>query len=88
MKIVDENFEVITIDDVDLSKGYLTTTMMIREDAEPIDDITKFAWADEDYEEVQQYLLYREKTDEPTPEERIAALEEQLTAAKILLGVE
>ena len=25
---------------------------------------------------------------EPTPEERIAALEEQLTAAKILLGLE
>ena len=27
-------------------------------------------------------------TPEPTPEERIAALEEQLKAAKILLGVE
>ena len=31
---------------------------------------------------------YQHPTKEPTPEERIAALEEELAAAKILLGLE
>ena len=86
MKLVNESFEVITMDEVDLTKGYLTTVTLIRDDAEPIDDITKFAWDDTDYEEAQQYRLYKERPPEPTPsnEERIAELE---AALDLLLGV-
>lgn len=86
MKLVNESFEVITMDEVDLTKGYLTTVTLIRDDAEPIDNITKFAWDDADYEEAQQYRLYKEQPTEPTPsnEERIAELE---SALDLLLGV-
>lgn len=71
MRVVNENFETIT--EYDLSKGYLTTTIVIREDAEPIDDINKFAWADEDYEEVQMYVLYPPMNNIPTWQDRIEA---------------
>ena len=41
-------------------------------------------------EEIAEFekLVAGQPTPEPTPEERIAALEEQLAAAKILLGLE
>lgn len=80
MKLVNENFEVIKMDEVDLTKGYLSTVTLIRDDAEPIDDITKFAWDDADYEEAQQYRLYKEQPTESAPsnEERIAELEAAL----------
>lgn len=61
MKLVNENFEVITMDEVDLTKGYLSTVTLIRDDAEPIDDVTKFAWVDEDYEEVKIYRKFTEE---------------------------
>lgn len=38
--------------------------------------------------ELAELLADVPETAQPTPEERIAALEEQLAAAKILLGVE
>lgn len=60
MRIINENYETIDKSDVDLSKGQLFPATVIREDATPIDDITKFAWADEDYEEVQMYVLNSE----------------------------
>jgi hypothetical protein len=92
LRIVNENYETISIEDVDLEKGFLNSAFVIREDAEPIDDVTKFAWDDDDYEEVQMYCLYSNYP-EPTPtpndyEARIAALEAELEATKILLGVE
>ena len=68
MRIVNENFEIINESEVDLSKGYLVSATIVREDAEPIDDVTKFAWADEDYEEAQMYVLNREEEpSEPKP---------------------
>lgn len=71
MRIVNENFETIT--GYDLSKGYLVTTTAIREDAEPIDNINKFAWADDDYEEVQMYVLYPLVDNTPSQLDRIEA---------------
>ena len=65
MRIVNENFENVDESEIDLSKGRLVTATAIKEDAEPIDDITKFAWADEDYEEVRMYMLNREEPSEP-----------------------
>ena len=69
MRVVNQNFETIT--EYDLTKGFLYPGVLIREDAEPIDNITKHAWADEDYEDVQIYALY--PVEEPTQLDRIEA---------------
>lgn len=74
MKTVNENFEEIT--NYDLSLGYLQVVSIIKEDAIPIDDITKFAWADEDWENVQMYILYPELT----IEEQILKLKQELAS--------
>ena len=72
MRVVNENFETIT--EYDLTLGRLVDTVAIKEDATPIDDIEKFAWANEDYEQVQMYV--------PNPiltaEEQIAELKREL----------
>jgi len=57
----------------DLEKGYLTTRQEIRADAVPIDNVTKFAWDDEDYEEVQVYIPYEVVETEPSQLDRIEA---------------
>ena len=46
------------------------------------------AYRDATPEEEAEIIAQTDVPHEPTPEERIAALEEQLAAAKILLGVE
>lgn len=56
MKVLNENMEEIT--SYDPAKGSLTETVRIRPDAVPIDNETKFAWADDDYEPVMIYTLY------------------------------
>lgn len=71
MRVVNEKFETIT--EYDLSKGYLMPAMDIKEDAIPVDNITKFAWDEEDYEEIRIYVEYPEKT----PEEAVAELREE-----------
>ena len=59
MLVLDDNdHEVVK---PDLSKGYLFKEIRIKPDAEPVDDITKFAWDDSDYEEIQRYRLYTEE---------------------------
>lgn len=60
MRIVNENFETIDESEVDLSKGHLEITIGVREDAMPIDNVTKYAWDNNDYEEVQMYILNKE----------------------------
>lgn len=52
-RIVDENDN--ELENPDLSVGYLVLSNRIKKDAEPIDDETKFAWADDDWEEVYIY---------------------------------
>ena len=55
MRLVNTKGQDIPESEVDLTKGNLYTKNIIRSDAEPIDDITKFAYTDEDYETVQVY---------------------------------
>ena len=55
MRLVNTKGQDIPESEVDLTKGNLYTKNIIRPNAEPIDDITKFAYTDEDYETVQVY---------------------------------
>lgn len=72
MRIVNRLFE--TIADVDLENGVLVPTKAIKENAKPIDNITKFAWADDDFEDVEMYIPNRTKT----AEEQILGLKQKL----------
>ena len=54
MRVVNKNFETIT--DYDLNLGRLESAMAIKVDATPIDNVEKFAWYEEDWEEVQMYI--------------------------------
>ena len=74
MRIVNRNFETIT--EYDLSVGRLMNTVAIKEDAAPIDNVEKFAWADEDYEKVQMYIPNRVLT----AEEQILTLKNDLSS--------
>lgn len=56
MIVLNEAMEEIT--EYDAAKGSLVETVRIRPDAQPIDNITKFAYADEDYEPVMIYTPY------------------------------
>lgn len=75
MRILDEQGNEITLDQCDLTVGYLAEEAVIRSDAAPIDNVTKFAWADEDYETIQRYVVIPE---EVRRAERIAQLKKQL----------
>ena len=44
------------LEDYDLSLGRLTKAIVIKKDAVPIDNETKFAWDDDDYEEAMLYV--------------------------------
>lgn len=56
MIILNESMEEIT--EYDLNHGSLTETVRICPDAQPIDNITKFAYTDEDYEPVMIFAPY------------------------------
>ena len=56
MIVLNEAMEEIT--EYDLTRGSLTETVRIRPDAQPIDNVTKFAYADEDYEAVMIFAPY------------------------------
>ena len=72
MRVVNKKLEIIT--EYDLSKGRLITTSVLKEDAIVPDNITKFAYTDEDYEQVQMYIPHPEKT----TAQKIADLKKQL----------
>lgn len=61
------------LESYDLTKGSLSVRTVIRPEAAPIDNVTKFAWADEDYEEIQVYIPYEATEDEPSQLDRIEA---------------
>lgn len=61
MRTVNQRGETIT--DYDLSKGVLTPAKVIREDAATIDNVTKWAWAEDDYEDVMMYVETPEETE-------------------------
>lgn len=48
------------IESPDLTLGYVTEQTVVSEDSAPIDDVTKFAWADDDYETRRVYVPYTE----------------------------
>ena len=54
MRIVDEMGR--DVEAPDLSAGTLSPTIVVRKGAVPPDDVEKFAWADDDYEEVAVYV--------------------------------
>ena len=54
MRIVNTEFETIT--EYDSDNGRLVPNRAVREDAEPIDNIIKFTWSDDDFEDVLMYI--------------------------------
>ena len=58
MRVVDANFRTIT--EYDLTRGELLEVTTLREDAVPVDNVTKFAPADEDWEQAWMYVPYPE----------------------------
>lgn len=56
MRYVNQNYETIDESEVDLSQGYVFQNTIIKEDAIEPDNITKFAYDDDEYEEVNIYV--------------------------------
>lgn len=77
MRIFDKYDVERNKEDCDLVNGYLREEVIIRPDALPVDNMTKFAWADEDYETIQRYVQIPQ---ERQTAERIAWLKGQLSA--------
>lgn len=75
MRILDEQGQPLTEEQCDLTTGFLRQETIIRPEAEPIDNVAKFAWADEDYETIQRYVVIPE---EERRAKRIAQLKKQL----------
>lgn len=76
MRILDEQNIELTENDIDLTTGFVMQETIIRPDACPIDDLTKFAYADEDYETILRYIVIPEEQKNAT---RIAELKQQLS---------
>ena len=73
MRVVNVNFETIT--EYDLSKGELLEVTTLREDAVPVDNVTKFAPDNEDWEQALMYVPYPESAEsEPTTDDVLDAL--------------
>ena len=76
MRVGNTKGQDIPESEVDLTKGNLYTKNIIRPNAEPIDDITKFAYTDEDYETVQ---VYERIPDAELTQRRIEELKQYLS---------
>ena len=61
MRTVNQHLQTIT--EYDLGKGILMPAKAIKEDATPIDNVTKWAWAEDDYEDVMMYVETPEETE-------------------------
>lgn len=62
MKIINQNKEEIF--EYDLNRGYLIEYLLLKPDATPIDNETKFVWDIKDFEEVKMYIEFKEKSKE------------------------
>lgn len=71
------------LESYDLTKGYLQPKTVIKPEAITPDDVTKFAWDDDDYEEIQVYIPYEHQESEPTQLDRIEA---QVTYTAMMTG--
>lgn len=56
MKIFDIDGNELQESDLNLERGHLNRTTRIKADAKPIDNVKKFAWDDDDYEEILEYV--------------------------------
>lgn len=61
MRVVNTNFETIT--EYDLSKGELLEVTTLRENMIPVDNVTKFAPDDEDWEQALMCVPYPEQVE-------------------------
>ena len=77
MRLLNEQNREITESECDLTVGYITEETIIRPDAAPIDNQTKWAWADEDYETIRRYVVIPEAERRAN---RIAELKAKLAA--------
>lgn len=57
MRILDQNDKEIQLKDCDLTIGHLTEEIIIKDNAIPIDNETKYAWDEDDYETIQRYYV-------------------------------
>lgn len=73
MRIVDEHGR--EIHDPDLNNGHLVEYQLLRDGIEPVDDEKKFAYAEDDWENV---LLYIETPESTRIDREIAALQHKL----------
>lgn len=76
MRLLNDKLEEISETDVNLKKGRIYQTTIIKSDAKPIDNINKYAYEDSDYEEV---LIYETISDDVFIEKRITELKKNLT---------
>lgn len=77
MKVVDQNGKLL--ESYDLAQGFLVDTRLLKDDAKEIDNVTKFAWDDDDYEEVKMFLPYHQSpVQKKTLEQRVSELEIQI----------
>lgn len=74
MRVIDTAGKTLT--QYDVTAGTLISVKAIREDALPIDNCKKFAWAQEDYEDALMYIPHRILT----PAQQIQNLKEQLAS--------
>ena len=75
MRILDQQGVERTEAECDLTAGVLVEETIIRPGAAPINNVTKFAWAEEDYETI---LRYVEVPEAQRAAERIAQLKQLL----------
>lgn len=61
MRILNEEDVELAKNEIDLKSGYVIEEIIIRPDATQVDDITKFAYADEDYETILRYIVIPEE---------------------------
>ena len=78
MRVIDEGGNAV--DKPDLEVGCVISTKIIRQDAEPIDNVTKFAWDDEDYEDGGLYHVWTPEEVEDAERRELAAAEAQARA--------
>jgi hypothetical protein len=86
MRIFDKDGNELQESELDLSLGYLTKGTVIKEGAAPIDDVTKFAWDDDDYEEVQYYHLFSEDPLYNAVPSQLDIIEAQVTYTAMMTG--
>lgn len=82
MRILNQNNEEINENEVDINAGYLSSETVINECADPIDNITKFAYNDSDYEQIIRYIPF---SDAELMQKRIDELKKKLQSTDYIV---